>query len=71
MLLQASTEIPFDFAYFAKLYTVALICSHYNGTKEYKQHQQRKILRKFCLVQKKKSIMPGHEHRDTHRQMMR
>jgi hypothetical protein len=54
MLLQASTEIPFDFAYFAKLYTVALICSHYNGTKEYKQHQQRKILRKFCLVQKKK-----------------
>lgn len=55
MLLQASTEIPFDFAYFAKLYTVALICSHYNGTKEYKQHQQRKILRKFCSVQKKKN----------------
>lgn len=41
-VLQPSTETPFDFAYFAKLCTVATNISHYTGTEEYKQHSKEK-----------------------------
>lgn len=68
-VLQPSTETPFDFAYFAKLCTVATNISHYTGTEEYKQHSKEKTWEFFDWLfgTKNQSIMPAHEHRDTDR----